>query len=486
MQLMVKRPSSLALYGAMLAALLSGIAAIAIGAIFFSRQGEEASARAMQKTAMAAQIEYLTESMRSQARAIATHPQTLACFESGDGEACRAQSANLHALNPEASLYFVQEGQNADLLPGFLPDGTQRLVNRAARLGGSAATADFSMSVTQPVIDADERRLGFVVLEQAMPQMQVLFDTLPLPAGGAYAELLQEQNGKPAILMRRGNQALKNGTPSAVIELAGSPWSIAVWRNSPGGLQAAIPYLFAWMLLSLAIAVIVMAMINRMSDKVLASLRVMTGLVNDMRRNKLRTDYPVGLAEFEQPLKNMYKIAQLQVGRQQKVSVEAAFDHLSKVHNRRSFEEKQAELFKTLKEGWTHSLLLLDIDNFKQINDTFGHEAGDQMIVAFGKALKDNLRSSDFIARLGGDEFCVIFPYTTLERAQDLAERLRASMPETVDLIPGVTQKLSWSGGLSEYSKDDAQENMALSRADAALLEAKRGGRNNTKIKAAA
>jgi PleD family two-component response regulator len=59
-------------------------------------------------------------------------------------------------------------------------------------------------------------------------------------------------------------------------------------------------------------------------------------------------------------------------------------------------------------------------------------------------------------------------------------------MPEAVDLIPGVSQKLAWSGGLSEYSKDDPQENMALSRADSALLEAKRNGRNNTQVRAAA
>jgi diguanylate cyclase (GGDEF)-like protein len=205
-----------------------------------------------------------------------------------------------------------------------------------------------------------------------------------------------------------------------------------------------------------------------------------------MRQHKLRREYPSSLAEFERPMRTLFKIANMVIGRQKKVSTEATLDHLSQVSNRRSFELKQSELFKTLKEGWTHSLLLLDIDNFKQINDTFGHEAGDRMIVAFGRALKENLRSSDFIARLGGDEFCVMFPYTTLERAQELAERLRKSMPKTVELIPGVTQKLAWSGGLSEYSKDDTQENQALSRADAALLEAKRGGRNSTRVKTAA
>jgi GGDEF domain-containing protein len=79
-----------------------------------------------------------------------------------------------------------------------------------------------------------------------------------------------------------------------------------------------------------------------------------------------------------------------------------------------------------------------------------------------------------------------MFPFTPLDRAQELAERLRACMPESVELIKGVTQKLSWSGGLSEYSRDDKEENEALARADSALLEAKRGGRNATRIKAAA
>jgi diguanylate cyclase (GGDEF)-like protein len=185
-------------------------------------------------------------------------------------------------------------------------------------------------------------------------------------------------------------------------------------------------------------------------------------------------------------MRNLIKLGRHLAGKQKEVSTQARLDHLSKVHNRLSFEEKQSELFKTLKDGWTHSLLILDIDNFKQINDTFGHEAGDQMIIAFGKALRENLRNSDFIARLGGDEFCVIFPYTPLDRAEELAGRLRDKMPETVELIAGVTHKLSWSGGLSEYSKKDTAESAALSRADAALLTAKRAGRNTTRITAAA
>jgi len=80
----------------------------------------------------------------------------------------------------------------------------------------------------------------------------------------------------------------------------------------------------------------------------------------------------------------------------------------------------------------------------------------------------------------------VLFPNTPLKRATELAERLRASMPKTLELTPGVVHTLQWSGGLSEYSRADSSENMALSRADAALLDAKRAGRNRTMLQAAA
>jgi len=209
-------------------------------------------------------------------------------------------------------------------------------------------------------------------------------------------------------------------------------------------------------------------------------------LFTDIRHNRLRKSYRAGLADFDEAFGLLVQLGRMTVGKQKQTANEAALDHLSQVHNRRSFEEKQRELYKTTADGWTHSLLIMDIDNFKQVNDTFGHDAGDALIVQFGKALKDHLRSSDFIARLGGDEFCVIFPNTPLKKGQELADRLRASMPAVVELTPGIMHKLQWSGGLGEYHRDDSSENMALSRADAALLDAKRNGRNLTRVQAAA
>ncbi len=485
------RPSLLR-FGLLLSSALAIISALAVGGFYwFSPKADSAAYQAdiQKQPVIANQIEFLAASMQRLAERIATHPQTLACFQSQDAEVCRAQAANLHALNQEASILFVTgKGSNEQLLPGFVPGDTRQLIDHALGNNSSLSASGLSLSVSKPVMAADGKRLGIVIVEQTMPQVQNLFDALPLPYSGTYGEL-QQANGKgdPTVLMRRGNQnARANNTPTRQLALAGTPWTIAVWKYSGEKFLQALPYVMAWLVIFLAMAVVVAGVIISIRDRVIENLKVIVGLANDLRLQRLRGDYPSSLSEFEVPMRNLIKLGRQLAGKQKEVSTQARLDHLSKVHNRLSFEEKQSELFKTLKDGWTHSLLILDIDNFKQINDTFGHEAGDQMIIAFGKALRGNLRNSDFIARLGGDEFCVIFPYTPLDRAEELAERLRDKMPETVELIPGVTHKLSWSGGLSEYSKKDTAESAALSRADAALLTAKRAGRNTTRITAAA
>ena len=477
--------TSISRFGLILAAALVLLAGVVTSVIYLSRPQVQPLPEEPDKPVMASQIEFLAEAMQRTAARIAAHPQTLACFESATPEVCQVQAANLYALNQDATVLFVTDGQR-QLLPGFLPGDTRRLLANAGRAGASAS-ATFNLSLSHPVMGSDGKRLGFVLVEQSVPQLQALFDTLPLPDAAAYAELQQSQAGDATmVLMRRGNQAIKRNAHPTLIALAGTPWQIAVWRPVTPVVESVAPYLLSWLVASLAIAILVAATILGVRNRVTDNLRTMVKLTNDLRQQRLRADYPVSLAEFQTPLETMLKLSKVMLGRQKEVSSQARLDHLSKVNNRRSFDEKQKELFASLKDGWSHSLLILDIDNFKQVNDTFGHEAGDQLIIKFGNALKTCLRNSDFIARLGGDEFCVLFPFTPLDRAQELAERLRAKMPESVELIPGVTQKLSWSGGLSEFSREDKEENETLARADAALLEAKRGGRNATRVRAAA
>ena len=469
-----------------LVAALVLLAGLVTSVFYVYRPQAQPVAEDFDKPVMATQIEFMAEAMQRSAARIAAHPQTIECFATASPAICQAQAANLHALNQDASVLFVSDAQR-QLLPGFLPGDTRRLIADAGQASLGTASATFNLSLSHPVSGPDGKRLGYVIVEQSVPQLQSLFDTLPLPDAAAYAELQQNQvGGGTTVLMRRGNQAVKSRGYASSIALAGTPWKIAVWRPVVPLVESLGPYVLGWLIASLVIAVLVVATLLAVRNRVNEGLRVMVKLTNDLRQQRLRAAYPVRLAEFQTPLETMLKLGRVMMGRQKEVSSQAKLDHLSQVNNRRSFDEKQKELFASLQDGWSHSLLILDIDNFKQVNDTFGHEAGDQLIIKFGNALKSSLRNSDFIARLGGDEFCVLFPYTPLDRARELADRLRKKMPESVELIPGVTQKLSWSGGLSEYNREDKQENEALARADTALLEAKRSGRNNTRVKEAA
>jgi diguanylate cyclase (GGDEF)-like protein len=478
--------TSILRFGLILAAAQVLLAGLVASMIYLSRPQVQPVAEEFDKPVMATQIEFLADAMQRSAARIAAHPQTLTCFVTAEPEVCQAQAANLYALNQDATVLFVTDSQR-QLLPGFLPGDTRRLLAGVGSGTGATASATFNLSLSHPVTGSDGKRLGFVIIEQSVPQLQALFDTLPLPDAATYAELQQSQADDAfVVLMRRGNQAVKRDGRATLIELTGTPWRIAVWRPVTPVVENVAPYLLGWLLASLVIAIMVVATMLALRKRVADNLRILVKFTNDLRQQRLRPDYPISLAEFRPPLETMLKLGKVMLGRQKEVTSLARLDHLSQVNNRRSFDEKQKELFATLQNGWAHSLLIIDIDNFKQVNDTFGHEAGDQLIIKFGKALKTCLRNSDFIARLGGDEFCVLFPYTPLERAAELAERLRANMPESVELIPGVTQKLSWSGGLSEYSRDDKEENEALARADAALLEAKRSGRNSTRVRAVA
>lgn len=433
-----------------------------------------------------------SESLRSMAAHIANHPKTLESLTSNSESARSAQLANIHSFFPNTQIRL----QPVNLESASIYTDTH-LSSVHARLfedptlnqgNGVAANGKLTLTTTQPIIDGTSTLRGFVIIDKDFPALGNILKAVPVD--NSYMELQQTgPGGIYTVLAQHGDETLKTAAPKTILALPNTAWRLAVWPMPMQSISTTGPvlnYLLAWLSASAAIALVMGILYATLHRTLHNDLRAMLTLFTDIRHNRLRKDYPVRLKETVQIFNLMYELGKLMVGKQKRVANDATYDHLSQVNNRRSFEAKQQELFKTLAQGWTHSLLILDIDNFKQVNDTFGHDAGDALIVQFGKILKDNLRSSDFIARLGGDEFCVIFPNTPLKRATELANRLRSNMPRQVELPNGVLHRLSWSGGLSEYNRKDTKENMALSRADAALLEAKRTGRNRTSLKAAA
>jgi diguanylate cyclase (GGDEF)-like protein len=153
-------------------------------------------------------------------------------------------------------------------------------------------------------------------------------------------------------------------------------------------------------------------------------------------------------------------------------------DTLTGIANRRAMLERlKAEANRYQRGGKPFSVLMLDLDHFKRINDTHGHEAGDLVIVAVAQTLEQNLRSFDFCARWGGEEFLVLLTETNLKTAQGVSEKLRAAVAANEVEYQGERIPISFSGGIAVHPAG-GNVNDTLRDADRALYEAKSQGRN--------
>lgn len=166
----------------------------------------------------------------------------------------------------------------------------------------------------------------------------------------------------------------------------------------------------------------------------------------------------------------------------------AAIDALTGLNNRRFFEKQLAEtLERAAHGGRSLSLLMIDVDHFKRINDDYGHEAGDQVLKSLAQRIKDILRRSDPVCRFGGEEFLVLLPDTPLATAERVAERLRAAIEATpfrLEPDGARTIPVTISIGLAERSAD-ANAEALLRRTDRALYASKTAGRNRVTVAAA-
>lgn len=158
----------------------------------------------------------------------------------------------------------------------------------------------------------------------------------------------------------------------------------------------------------------------------------------------------------------------------------ATIDELTGAVNRFRFMEMgKQEMERANRYNRPISLMFVDIDHFKQINDTFGHKAGDQTLTWFAGLVRKELRNSDVLGRLGGDEFAVLLPETGLSEAVQVAERIRATLEEQ-KLPVGENERVALTISAGVASRDKAADSLddLLKKADAALYRAKRLGRN--------
>jgi len=170
---------------------------------------------------------------------------------------------------------------------------------------------------------------------------------------------------------------------------------------------------------------------------------------------------------------------------QKELKILASTDPMTKLYNRRYFTDISTNIFQIAKrEQESLSIIMLDIDKFKNINDTFGHRTGDSVLIKLSKLLQKALRTSDVICRYGGEEFVVLLPQTDLDGSAVVAEEIRKKVEQTVLKIEKNSIKFTISLGVSEvnFEKEHSIE-QTLNRADDAMYASKNSGRNRVSQK---
>ena len=159
---------------------------------------------------------------------------------------------------------------------------------------------------------------------------------------------------------------------------------------------------------------------------------------------------------------------------------QAHLDYLTGLPNRRDFMERgEIEFSRTQRYDSHLSILMLDIDHFKKINDTYGHQSGDLVLKSIASTFQKELRSIDIVGRIGGEEFALILPETGIEKATEVAERLREIISASVITLPnGMKISITVSIGIASLIDKNSNMNMLLMESDKALYKAKLSGRN--------
>lgn len=165
----------------------------------------------------------------------------------------------------------------------------------------------------------------------------------------------------------------------------------------------------------------------------------------------------------------------------------SARDTLTGLYNRWYVMEKiDSEMNRSIRSGSPVSVLMLDIDHFKNINDSFGHTAGDSVLRTFGQVLRDSCRVYDVPGRYGGEEFCIVLPDTRIDNTTVVAERIRerlaASRFEVGEHAISVTASIGIAGMDSPAGDDPVSPSALIDRADRALYFAKNRGRNRVEL----
>jgi diguanylate cyclase (GGDEF)-like protein len=175
-----------------------------------------------------------------------------------------------------------------------------------------------------------------------------------------------------------------------------------------------------------------------------------------------------------------YKEFTLRTARDEAI-VASETDHLTGLFNRGAAMKRfGAILDRAAQDGQLFSIVVLDLDHFKMINDHFGHDGGDQVLVHFSSCMRDVLRDRDVTGRVGGEEFLFVMPGASMDQAAAAVERLRAHLRDQRLRVGDVTMRYTFSAGIAEWAPGKTLQGL-YKEADQALYAAKSAGRDQAR-----
>jgi diguanylate cyclase (GGDEF)-like protein len=218
-------------------------------------------------------------------------------------------------------------------------------------------------------------------------------------------------------------------------------------------------------------SIIIILTVNIFIELQLSQVAINSGILGLVIGSFLSYTYTNKITNYENSLKQQNT----------SLSVLASTDYLTGIMNKRMFNDISEHYFQTAQKNHFHlTLVLLDLDHFKKVNDTYGHQAGDQLLKRFVKKLERILNKSDIFARIGGEEFAILLSQINSDDAYILAEKIRKEIENDFITYEGQDIFVTTSIGISENKETDTEFKNIFSRADIALYQAKNEGRNRT------
>ncbi len=341
------------------------------------------------------------------------------------------------------------------------------------------------IDIPQSIVDAKGELLGHLLISLRPDMLQEMLD--PDTGQGGYTELRQYlgDGGQFITLAKVGDASLTAGIEPHFTPITNTPWKLAVWpAQGPGVLTGAdqpLPWLF--LLLALVCLVLAPVLLRAMAKSAVNhDIAALSEMLGDIRSGVMAADYSLKLDEFRRLAQRLRIGGEKLVADHEALLEHSQSDYLTGLATKDAFNIRLDQLFDQTRMGFPSSVLLVEIDNLNEINDEFGHEAGDIVLKHFAGALKDSLRKSDFISRVGGGTFGIILSFTELDSARQGFEQLREKISTAIELPSKTTVTFTWSGGMSSTSPSDCGTSEVMARCQQALDEAKHAGGDEMRV----